>query len=134
MCKLDLHLSFCEVVWDTLLVLWIVRLASKLYFSGWHVQQFRSPVSSLGRLGQRPAGLTIYSFYFIYLFTFNAKRFMFKHFCERSITYFFLFFSVRYKTGLYFSYYSIFFPFSERYSIFLSNPIKELNLIIQDQN
>ncbi len=37
MCKLDLHLSFSEVVWDTLLVLWIVRLASKLYSSGWHV-------------------------------------------------------------------------------------------------
>ncbi len=37
MFKLDLHLSFSEVVWDTLLVLWIVRLASKLYSSGWHV-------------------------------------------------------------------------------------------------
>ena len=59
--KLDLHLSFSEVVWETLLVLWLVRLASKLYSSGWHVLQFRSPVSSLGTLGQRPAGLKIYS-------------------------------------------------------------------------
>ena len=39
MCKLDLHLSFSEVVWDALLVLWLVRLESKLYSSGWHVLQ-----------------------------------------------------------------------------------------------
>jgi hypothetical protein len=70
MYKLDLHLSFSEVVWDTLLVLWLVRLVSKIYSSRWHVLQFRSPVSSLGTLDQRPAGLTVYTIYICTQFTY----------------------------------------------------------------
>jgi hypothetical protein len=58
MCKPDLHLSFSEVVWDTLLVLWIVRLASKLYSSGWHVLHLGVRFK-FGNAWQRPAGLTV---------------------------------------------------------------------------
>jgi hypothetical protein len=52
MCKLDLHLSFSQVVWDTLLVLWIVRLASKLYSSGWHVLHLGARSQVWERLAQ----------------------------------------------------------------------------------
>ncbi len=59
MFKPNLHLSFSKVVWDTLLVLWIVRLASKFYSSGWHVLHLGVRFK-FGNAWQRPAGLTIY--------------------------------------------------------------------------
>ena len=61
MYKLNLHISFSGVVWDTLLVLWLIWLASNFYSSGDTFCNLGAPVSSLGTLEHDRAGLTIYS-------------------------------------------------------------------------